>query len=28
MSGKAEKAARYGIPIVHPAAFTRMLKKL
>jgi len=28
MSGKAEKAARYGIPIVHPVAFTRMLKKM
>lgn len=28
MSGKAEKAARYGIPIVHPVAFQRMLKKL
>jgi DNA polymerase-3 subunit epsilon len=28
MSGKAEKAARYGIPIVHTSAFTRMLKRL
>jgi len=28
MSGKAEKAARYGIPIVHPHAFTRMLQKI
>jgi DNA polymerase III subunit epsilon len=28
MSGKAEKAARYGIPIVHPTAFTRMLKQM
>ena len=25
MSGKAQKAARYGIPIVHPAAFRQML---
>jgi len=28
MSGKAEKACRYGIPIVHPAAFSRMLKRM
>ena len=28
MSGKAEKAARYGIPIVHPNAFHRMLRRL
>lgn len=28
MSGKAEKAARYGIPIVHPHAFTRMMQKM
>ncbi|WP_432829780.1 exonuclease domain-containing protein [Dactylosporangium sp. CA-092794] len=25
MSGKAQKAARYGIPVVHPAAFLQML---
>jgi DNA polymerase III subunit epsilon len=25
MSGKARKAAQYGIPVVHPAAFLRML---
>jgi DNA polymerase III subunit epsilon len=25
MSGKAQKAARYGIPVVHPAAFLKML---
>lgn len=28
MSGKAEKAARYGIPIIHPRAFTDMLQDL
>ncbi|HEX6684542.1 MAG TPA: exonuclease domain-containing protein [Candidatus Limnocylindrales bacterium] len=28
MSGKAEKANRYGIPIVHPTAFASMLTKL
>jgi DNA polymerase-3 subunit epsilon len=28
MSGKAEKAGRYGIPIVYPQAFARMLKRL
>ena len=25
MSGKAQKAAKYGIPVVHPAAFAQML---
>lgn len=25
MSGKAEKARRYGIPIVHPTAYQHML---
>ncbi|MGI5236962.1 BRCT domain-containing protein [Dactylosporangium sp. CA-139066] len=25
MSGKARKAADYGIPVVHPAAFAQML---
>ena len=25
MSGKADRAHRYGIPVVHPAAFARLL---
>ena len=25
MSGKATKAARYGIPVIHPTAFLQML---
>ncbi|WP_020518753.1 exonuclease domain-containing protein [Catelliglobosispora koreensis] len=28
MSGKSQKAAKYGIPIVHPRAFTEMLSAL
>jgi len=27
-SGKAQKAARYGIPVVHPAAFSHMITQL
>jgi DNA polymerase-3 subunit epsilon len=28
MSGKAQKAARYGIPVVHPRAFAQILQQM